>query len=138
MEKVDPDMLLAKPASIKLGKGLLISLVVHLILIAFTSIGLYKAWAKWGISSDKGFHTPNVIKALEKEERKAADEAAKAAAEAEAQKKAEAEAKKPEVASEKKVSSTPEKKAPEKPQKLPLEKEVEKPPKSFDLGDIDL
>lgn len=130
MEKVDPDMLLAKPASIKLGKGLLISLVVHLILIAFTSIGLYKAWAKWGISSDKGFHTPNVIKALEKEERKAA--------EAEALKKAEAEAKKPEVASEKKVSSTPEKKAPEKPQELPLEKEVEKPPKSFDLGDIDL
>ena len=130
MEKVDPDMLLAKPASIKLGKGLLISLVVHLILIALTSIGLYKAWAKWGISSDKGFHTPNVIKALEKEDRKAA--------EAEAQKKAEAEAKKPEVASEKKEASTPEKKAPEKPQELPLEKEVEKPPKSFDLGDIDL
>ncbi|MBR5457924.1 MAG: hypothetical protein IKV56_04075 [Kiritimatiellae bacterium] len=130
MEKVDPDMFLAKPASIKLGKGLLISLVVHLILIAFTSIGLYKAWAKWGISSDKGFHTPNVIKALEKEERKAA--------EAEAQKKAEAEAKKPEVASEKKEASTPEKKAPEKPQELPFEKEVEKPPKSFDLGDIDL
>ena len=131
MEKVDPDTLLAKPASIKLGKGLLISLVVHLILIAFTSIGLYKAWAKWGISSDKGFHTPNVIKALEKEERKVADEAAKAAAEAEVQKKADA-------ASETKVASTPEKKAPEKPQELPLEKEVEKPPKSFDLGDIDL
>ena len=131
MEKVDPDMLLAKPASIKLGKGLLISLVVHLILIALTSIGLYKAWAKWGISSDKGFHTPNVIKALEKEERKAADEAAKAASEAEAQKKAE-------VASETKVAATPEKKAPEKPEELPLDKEVEKPPKSFDLGDIDL
>ena len=76
METIDPDKLLAKPASVKLGKGIVLSVLIHLALIALTSIGLYKAWAKWGLVSEKGFNTPNVIKQLEKDAAKSAADAA--------------------------------------------------------------
>ena len=150
METIDPDKLLAKPASVKLGKGIVLSVLIHLALIALTSIGLYKAWAKWGIASDKGFHTPNVIKQLEKEASKAAAAAAQAASE-EAAEKSEAPAaaadsprpaeKQPESAAPAPAAAPaaePAPKADAAPQQTPLDKQVSKPPKSFDLDDIDL
>ena len=143
METVEPDKLLEKPASVKLGKGILISVLIHLALIALTSIGLYKAWAKWGIASDKGFHTPNVIKQLEKEASKAAAAAAQEASE-EAAEKAEApasaaEAPRPAESAAPAAEPAPTPKAADAaPQETPLDKQVSKPPKSFDLDDIDL
>ena len=140
METVEPDKLLEKPASVKLGKGILISVLIHLALIALTSIGLYKAWAKWGIASDKGFHTPNVIKQLEKEASKAAAQAAseEAAEKAEAPASA-AEAPRPAESAAPAAEPAPTPKAADAaPQETPLDKQVSKPPKSFDLDDIDL
>lgn len=145
METIEPDTLLAKPAAVRLGRGIVLSILIHLALIALTSIGLYRAWAKWGISSDRGFHTPGVIKQLEKEAAKAAAEQARAAAAASAA-KAEAPATAPDAPPAAEAASAPAKAAPAKgpdaaaaaPQKTPLDSQVEKPPKGFDLDDIDL
>ncbi len=146
METIDPDKLLAKPASVKLGKGIVLSALIHLALIALTSIGLYKAWAKWGLVSEKGFNTPNVIKQLEKDAAKSAADAAQAASE-EAAEKSEAPAaaaesprpaEKPSESAAPAPAAEPAQKADAAPQQTPLDKQVSKPPKSFDLDDIDL
>ncbi len=138
METIEPDTLLAKSAAVRLGRGLVLSILIHLALIALTSVGLYRAWAKWGISSDRGFHTPGVIKQLEKEAAKAAAEQAQAAAE-QTDAKAEAPAAAPDAPPAAAAAPVPGPEASvDAPQQTPLDSQVEKPPKSFDLDEIDL
>lgn len=159
METIDPETLIKESADVKLGKGVFLSVIIHLLLIGLTSFGLYKAWMKWGLVSDKGFNTPNVMKQLEKEAKKNAEtqaQDAEAAAEQLAKEKANAEAMSAEedAAAEKERTATAADKAKAavrkaeadsksaaeaaKPQKTPLDQEVAAPPKGFDLNDIDL
>lgn len=150
MENIDPDVLLKKTAKPGMTGDLFLSLIIHALLIGLTSFGLYKAWAKWGI------HSPSEIKMLEKAAAKEAakaeaaakaEEAAKAAAE-EAAKKAEEEKasgkKAPAAAKDAKdakaapAPAEAKKAGGDEPQKTPLDQQVAKPPKNFDLNDIDL
>ena len=75
MATVDPETLLKDSSKTSLGSGIFLSVIIHLLVIGLTSFGLYKAWAKWGLTSEKGFNTPGVIKQLEKEAAKAAEPA---------------------------------------------------------------
>lgn len=137
MENIDPDMLLKKTAKPGMAGDFVVSLVIHLLLIGLTSFGLYKAWAKWGI------HSPSQIKLLEKA---AAKEAAKAEAQAKAEEAAKAAAEEEKKSPKKESAAAPQTNAPEtkaaaapeEPRKTPLDQEVAKPPKSFDLNEIDL
>lgn len=142
METIEPDKLLEKSASVRLGKGLVLSLLIHLALIAATSFGLYRSWAKWGLSSEKGFHTPAVIKALEKEASRAAADQAKLDAEQAAAEKASRLQLTPEKPTQPAAQAAPAAPAPAAEaapaQTTPYENQVSKPPKSFDLDDIDL
>ena len=135
MENIDPDTLLKKVDKKGMSGDLVLSIVLHALVIGLTSFGLYASWAKWGV------HSPSQIKVLEKA---AAKEAAKAAAEAKAKADAEAaatnsvekaESKKPAAPAEKKPAAEKKDSAPEA---LPLDKQVEAPPKNFDLNEIDL
>ena len=157
MATVDPETLLKDSSKTSLGSGIFLSVIIHLLVIGLTSFGLYKAWAKWGLTSEKGFNTPGVIKQLEKEAAKAAEQKArdaKDAAEALAAQKANAKEMSAEdaKAAEKKAKATAATEAKEavakaeaeakaadgKPQQTPLDKQVEAPPKGFDLDSIDL
>ena len=136
MANIDPDTLLKKVDKKGMSGDLFISIVLHALVIGLTSFGLYASWMKWGV------HSPSQIKVLEKA---AAKEAAKAEAEAKAKADAEAAAtnsvekveakKKPSAQSEKNPAAEKKDSAPEA---LPLDKQVEAPPKNFDLNEIDL
>jgi len=135
MANIDPDTLLKKVDKKGMSGDLVLSIVLHALVIGLTSFGLYASWMKWGV------HSPSQIKVLEKA---AAKEAAKAAAEAKAKADAEAaatnavekaESKKPAAPAEKKPAAEKKDSAPEA---LPLDKQVEAPPKNFDLNEIDL
>ncbi len=135
MADIDPDTLLKKVDKKGMSGDLVLSIVLHALVIGLTSFGLYASWMKWGV------HSPSQIKVLEKA---AAKEAAKAAAEAKAKADAEAaatnsvekaESKKPAAPAEKKPAAEKKDSAPEA---LPLDKQVEAPPKNFDLNEIDL
>ena len=136
MANIDPDTLLKKVDKKGMSGDLVLSIVLHALVIGLTSFGLYASWMKWGV------HSPSQIKVLEKA---AAKEAAKAAAEAKAKADAEAAAtnsvekaeakKKPSAQSEKNPAAEKKDSAPEA---LPLDKQVEAPPKNFDLNEIDL
>ena len=135
MANIDPDTLLKKVDKKGMSGDLVLSIVLHALVIGLTSFGLYASWMKWGV------HSPSQIKVLEKA---AAKEAAKAAAEAKAKADAEAaatnsvekaESKKPAAPVEKKPAAEKKDSAPEA---LPLDKQVEAPPKNFDLNEIDL
>ena len=135
MANIDPDTLLKKVDKKGMSGDLVLSIVLHALVIGLTSFGLYASWMKWGV------HSPTQIKVLEKA---AAKEAAKAAAEAKAKADAEAaatnavekaESKKPAAPAEKKPAAEKKDSAPEA---LPLDKQVEAPPKNFDLNEIDL
>ena len=161
MATVDPETLLKDSEKTSLKSGIFLSLVIHLVVIALTSFGLYKAWMKWGIVSEKGFNTPGVIKQLEKDAAKAAEQKAredKEAAEALAAQKANAKEMSEEdaKAEAKKANATAATEAKESlakaeaaaktetgdktnaPEQTPLDKQVEVPPKDFDLNSIDL
>lgn len=127
MATVDPETLLADSMKTSLRSGIYLSTLIHLVLIGLTSFGLYRSWIKWGLVSDKGFNTPNVIKQLEKEAAKAAEKKARE----------EKETSEP-VAEKAPVTAPVTKTADEKPKLTPLDKQVEDPPKSFDLNGIDL
>lgn len=157
MSTVDPETLLKDSSKASLGSGIFLSIVIHILVIGLTSFGLYKAWMKWGLVSDKGFNTPGVIKQLEKDAAKAAEQKARddkeaaetLAAQRENAKEMSAEDAK---AAEKKAKSTAATEAREavakaeaeskaanaEPQQTPLDKQVEAPPKGFDLDGIDL
>lgn len=136
MANIDPDTLLKKVDKKGMSGDLVLSIVLHALVIGLTSFGLYASWMKWGV------HSPSQIKVLEKA---AAKEAAKAEAEAKAKADAEAAAtnsvekaeakKKPSAQSEKNPAAEKKDSAPEA---LPLDKQVEAPPKNFDLNEIDL
>ena len=137
MENIDPDTLLKKVDKKGMSGDLVLSIVLHALVIGLTSFGLYASWAKWGV------HSPSQIKVLEKA---AAKEAAKAEAEAKAKEAAaaaatnsveKAEAKKPAAEAEKRDKKDAAKKD-ASPEALPLDKQVEAPPKNFDLNEIDL
>ncbi|MBO4448399.1 MAG: hypothetical protein J5807_02815 [Kiritimatiellae bacterium] len=138
MANIDPDTLLKKVDKKGMSGDLVLSIVLHALVIGLTSFGLYASWMKWGV------HSPSQIKVLEKA---AAKEAAKAAAEAKAKADAEAaatnsvekaEAKKPAAEAEKKQDKKDAAKKDAAPEALPLDKQVEAPPKNFDLNEIDL
>lgn len=144
MATIDPETLIKESADVKLGKGVFLSVVIHVLLIALTSFGVYKAWMKWGLVSDKGFNTPNVMKQLEKEAKKNAEDQAKEAAEA-AEQLAKAKANAEEMSADDAAKEQPPSAAVKAkdagetaPRQTPLDQQVEKPPKGFDLGDIDL
>lgn len=135
MANIDPDTLLKKVDKKGMSGDLVLSIVLHALVIGLTSFGLYASWMKWGV------HSPSQIKVLEKA---AAKEAAKAEAEAKAKEAAaaaatnsveKAESKKPAAPAEKKPAAEKKDSAPEA---LPLDKQVEAPPKNFDLNEIDL
>ena len=157
MATVDPETLLKDSSKTSLGSGIFLSVTIHLLAIGLTPSRLSKAWATWGPTAAKACNTPGVIKQLEKEAAKAAEQKArdaKDAAEALAAQKANAKEMSAEdaKAAEKKAKATAATEAKEavakaeaeakstdgKPQQTPLDKQVEAPPKGFDLDSIDL
>lgn len=137
----DPDQLLTPIAQIPLRRALAHSLILHLLLILLTSFGLYRAWLRWGLTSDQGFNTPARIKTLEKQAQKAENEAKLKALEAEKLKTQSAAA--PQSASPDKPAQAPQTKPspapkPDTKPDLPLERETATPPKTFQLDAIDL
>lgn len=137
MENIDPDTLLKKMDKKSMKSDMFVSIVLHLLVIGLTSFGLYASWAKWGV------HSPSKIKMLEKA---AAKQAAKEAAEKKAQEETKAAAtNKVEKVTSSKDSSSIQKTAAkepqdskETPQQLPLDKQVEEPPKMFELNELSL
>lgn len=141
------EAIVSRMARFGIWSALLLSLAVHVVLAAATSVGLYRSWAEWGVFSEAGFHTPSVIKRLEKDRARAE---AKARAEAEAAAKAKAaEASAPQGEGDtppaKATPAKPEPSSPgtarqeaEKPAALPLDKEVAPRAKTFNLDGIDL
>lgn len=132
MSNNDPDALLKTMDKKGIFGDLMVSIVLHLLVIGLTSFGLYASWAKWGV------HSPSQIKVLEKAaakeaakaEQKAKEEAAAAAAATNEVKAAQT------TSVSSKVGSSV--KEEEKPRELPLDKQIESPPKSFDLDEISL
>jgi len=138
MENIDPDTLLKKMDKKSMKSDMFVSIVLHLLVIGLTSFGLYASWAKWGV------HSPSKIKMLEKA---AAKQAAKEAAEKKAQEEAKAaatnnveKAAAPESkdAEQKPAASEAQNGNGAQPQQLPLDKQVEEPPKMFELNELSL
>ena len=65
----EPDELMADIRRSIMTKTLLVSITAHLILVGFTSFGLYAKWAKWGVAM------PNTINKLIDKEKRDAQEA---------------------------------------------------------------
>lgn len=77
-----PDDLLAGTNSSIMLKGLIVSILLHVVLIFGTSFGLYRDWMEYGV------HAPTEIKKIKQDAQRKADEAARQ--EAATQKSAEA------------------------------------------------
>lgn len=156
MKMIDPDTLLAKITASNLGRGFMLSTVIHVVVIVVTSVSLFLAWL--GPKSDPPnpeidvalFDKPSTINAKKKKADKLKAEAErKAAADQKALEQAQAQDAADEAAkknAEAKGNSVQEKvaaaeaaaKGGSEPRKTPLDEEVEAPPKSFDIDGIDL
>ena len=74
----DPDELLVEVRRSIMGFDVVVSTAIHLVVIGFTSFGLYRDWGEYGMFSDEmGFHTPSKMNLIKSRMQREADEAAR-------------------------------------------------------------